>query len=321
MYSPTTRVLTVLELLQTLGRATGAELAQRLEVDGRTLRRYIGKLEDLGIPVVAERGRYGCYSLVAGFKLPPMMFTDDEALALSVGLLAARQLGLAQAAPAVESAQAKLERVMPPKLTRRTRALAQTVQLDLARALPASDNRALFELSEAAHARQRVKLAYASADGEATQREVDVYGLALRNARWYAVGHCHLRRGMRTFRIDRVQSVTPQLATFTPPEDFDAVKHLALGLATLPRAISVQVLLKTDLATAREQLFETIGLFQPVREGLMLYSQTDDLLWYARQLSRLECDFEIVAPRRLCTELAGHARRLAALATRAPATR
>ena len=83
MYSPTTRVLTVLELLQSHGRMSGAELARRLEVDGRTLRRYIAKLEDLGIPVVAERGRYGCYSLIAGFKLPPMMFTDDEALALS----------------------------------------------------------------------------------------------------------------------------------------------------------------------------------------------------------------------------------------------
>ena len=113
MYSPTTRVLTVLELLQTHGKLSGPELANRLGVDGRTLRRYIGKLEDLGIPVTAERGRYGSYSLIRGFKLPPMMFTEDEAMALSVGLLAARQLGLAEAALAVESAQAKLERVMP----------------------------------------------------------------------------------------------------------------------------------------------------------------------------------------------------------------
>lgn len=314
MYSPTTRVLTVLELLQTLGRSTGAELARRLEVDGRTLRRYIGKLEDLGIPVLAERGRYGCYSLVAGFKLPPMMFTDDEALALSVGLLAARQLGLAHAAPAAESAQAKLERVMPPKLTRRVRALAETVQLDLARALPAGDNQALLALSEAAHARQRVQIRYQSAESAVSLREVDVYGLALRNARWYAVGHCHLRGGTRTFRIDRVQAIEPRLATFTPPQDFDAVKHLALGLATLPRAISVQVLLKTDLATAREQLFETIGLFQPCESGLMLHSQTDDLRWYARQLARLECDFEIIQPGKLRTELAAQARHLLSLA-------
>lgn len=315
MYSPTTRVLTLLELLQALGRASGAELARRLEVDGRTLRRYIGKLEDLGIPVIAERGRYGCYSLMPGFKLPPMVFTDDEALALSVGLLAARRLGLAQAAPAVESAQAKLERVMPARLDRRIRALGETVQLDLARALPAGGNsQVLLALSKAAHERRRVQLHYRAADGEATQRSLDVYGLAWRGGRWYAVGHCHLRRGLRSFRLDRMEQVATGEERFTAPADFDAVSHLALGLATLPRAISVQVLLKTDLATAREQLFETIGLFQPCDGGLMLYSQTDDLPWYARQLARLECAFEIVSPRKLRTEVARHARRLLALA-------
>src|SRR5258708_19197010 len=122
MPRPTTRVLAVLELLQTHGRMSGAELARRIEVDGRTVRRYISMLEELGIPITAERGRDGAYMLVAGFKLPPMMFTDDEALALSVGLLAARGLGLADAAPAVASAQAKLERVMPASLKRRGRA-------------------------------------------------------------------------------------------------------------------------------------------------------------------------------------------------------
>src|SRR6476619_1063753 len=105
VYRPTARVLTVLELLQSHGRLTGAELARRLEVDIRTLRRYITMLQDLGIPLVAERGRNGAYELSSGFKLPPMMFTNEEALALSLGLLATRHLGLAQAASAVESAQ------------------------------------------------------------------------------------------------------------------------------------------------------------------------------------------------------------------------
>ena len=96
-YHPTTRVLAVLELLQAHGRISGPEMARRLDVDARTLRRYIAILEEFGIPITAERGRYGGYALVAGFKLPPMMFTDDEALALSVGLLAARSLGLSDA--------------------------------------------------------------------------------------------------------------------------------------------------------------------------------------------------------------------------------
>jgi len=94
MYHPTTRVLGVLELLQTHGRMSGAELARRIKVDTRTLRRYITRLEEIGVPITTERGRHGAYMLVAGYKLPPMMFTGEEALALSVGLLAARSLAL-----------------------------------------------------------------------------------------------------------------------------------------------------------------------------------------------------------------------------------
>src|SRR5262245_43820620 len=143
MSRPTTRVLAVLELLQTHSRMSSAELAERLEVDRRTVRLYVSMLEDIGIPITAERGRDGAYRLVSGFKLPPMMFTDDEALALSVGLLAARGLGLAEAAPAVASAQAKLERVMPANVRRRVRAVDETVTLDLSRPVSPGDHAAL----------------------------------------------------------------------------------------------------------------------------------------------------------------------------------
>src|SRR3954454_16660275 len=101
MYQPTTRVLTVLELLQTHGRISGPELARRLEVDGRTVRRYITILQDLGIPIEAERGRFGSYGLRPGYKLPPLMFGEDEAVAVTLGLLAARRMRLAVAAPAI----------------------------------------------------------------------------------------------------------------------------------------------------------------------------------------------------------------------------
>src|SRR5436190_11570694 len=112
MYFPTTRVLTVLELLQSRAKISGPELAERLEVNTRTVRRYITMLQDLGIPVEAERGRHGSYRLRPGFKLPPLMFTEDEALSLTLGLLVARRLGLTSAVaavPAVESAIAKIE--------------------------------------------------------------------------------------------------------------------------------------------------------------------------------------------------------------------
>src|SRR2546426_7974055 len=130
MYFPTTRVLTVLELLQSHQRLSGPDIAERLEVNPRTVRRYITMLQDLGIPVEAERGRYGTYRLRPGFKLPPLMFTEDEALALTLGLMAARRLGLAAAAPAVEGALAKVERVMPDTLRERIQAVQETLVID-----------------------------------------------------------------------------------------------------------------------------------------------------------------------------------------------
>src|SRR5918993_5524904 len=126
-YRPTTRLLSMLELLQARGRVGGPELARRLEVGERTVRRYVAMLQEMGVPVEAERGRYGAYTLRSGFELPPIMFTDEEALALALGLLSARRLGLSGVAPAVEGAQAKLERVMPEGLRGRLQAFEETV--------------------------------------------------------------------------------------------------------------------------------------------------------------------------------------------------
>ncbi len=319
MCSPTTRVLTVLELLQTHGRMSGVELAKRLEVDGRTLRRYITRLDELGIPVTSERGRHGYYSLVAGYKLPPMMFTDDEALAISVGLLASRQLGLAEAAPAVESAQAKLERVLPAPLKTRLRALSETVTLDLRASPSVSDNETLMTLSTAAHQRQRVHLRYrspAGGDFRESERDFDAYGLAWRARRWYVVGRCHLRNDLRSFRLDRIAQVVVVDAHFDAPQSFDAMAYLAHSVATLPRAISVVVLLKTDLKTAREELFDAMGVFQPCTEGVLLHSQADDLNWYAQQLARLPFAFEVREPDALRGALVACANELLAMAER-----
>lgn len=316
MQSPTTRVLAVLEMLQARGRISGTELAQSLGVDGRTLRRYIVTLEELGIPITSERGRYGGYALVAGFKLPPMMFTDDEALALALGLLAARGLGLSEAAPAVASAQAKLERVMPAPLMRRLRAVNETIALELPRAhVRAGDSDALVVLSAAAQARQQVHLRYLTAKGEATARDFNAYGLAWRSGRWYVVGHCHLRKGLRSFRIDRIEAVRPLPASFARPEGFDALAYLAHAVATLPRTHPIEVLLRADLALARREVFPALGLLEAHVDGVLLYAQADDLDWFARELSRLPFDFEIRTPVELTTALNACGRRLQRLAT------
>jgi predicted DNA-binding transcriptional regulator YafY len=297
MTRPTLRVLAVLELLQSRGRVSGPELARRVGVDGRTLRRYVAMLEELGIPIVAERGRFGGYALVAGFKLPPLVFTNDEALALSVGLLAARSLGLADAAPAVAGAQAKLQRVMPQALKRRLRAIDDTVALDLSRRSAApGDNAALVTLSAAAQARQRVHLRYRSREAQVTARDFDPYGLVWRSGRWYAVGHCHLRRDVRSFRLDRVVDARPLPASFGRPEEFDALAHLARSVATLPRAHAIEVLLRTDLDRARRETFDAIGIFAPEDDAVRLTAQADDLDWFARELARMPFDFTVLSP-------------------------
>ena len=168
---------------------SGPELAQRLEVNPRTLRRYIIMLQDLGIPIEAERGRNGAYVLSAGFKLPPMMFTNEEALALTVGLMSARYLNLADTDRAVESAIAKLERVMPLDLKSRVRALTETITLDPIGTSSAPPREiVLSTMSSAAQLRRRVHIRYHPNRGEDTERDFDPYGLTYYQHRWYAVG-------------------------------------------------------------------------------------------------------------------------------------
>lgn len=312
MAHPTSRVLALLELLQSSGRMTGAELARRLEVDGRTLRRYISTLEDMGIPISTEQGRYGGYRLVPGFKLPPMMFTDEEAQALSLGLIAARGLGLSDAAPAIESVQAKLDRVLPSAPKKTIAALRESVALQTGNARTNADARLLRVLSESAQARRIALLRYRAADGAQTSRRFNAYGLVFRSGRWYVVGHCHLRLGLRTLRLDRVAHAEVTGDAFERPGDFNAAEYLTRALATLPRSIDTEVLLRTDPATAREEVPLSLGLTEACSEGVMLRGSADELDWYARELMRLPFAFEIRAPAGLRKEVVRLARELAA---------
>jgi predicted DNA-binding transcriptional regulator YafY len=314
MPTPTNRVLALLELLQNADELSGTELTRQLEVDSRTLRRYITRLQDMGVPVQSVRGRYGAYRLMPGSKLPPLILTDPEAVAVSIGLLFARQLGLADTVAGAHSAQAKLERVMPPVLCNKLRAVSSAVQLELSQPVATLHSESLLEMSAAAQDRYRVRLRYQAANQEATEREFDCYGLAWRSGRWYAVGHCHLRAGLRSFRLDRIQSVTPLAVSFLAPFDFDAVRHLALGLATMPRRHAIVVRLMTSLATAQAELFDAIGVFRPLDDAIMLYSQADDLPWFARQLARVSFDFEVLQPPELREAIKACARHLLGLA-------
>ena len=307
-YRPTTRLLSMLELLQARGRMTGNELARRLEVGERTVRRYVAMLKEMGVPVEAERGRYGAYALRPGFKLPPMMFTDEEALALALGLLSARRLGLSGAALAVEGALAKLERVMPDALRERVRVFEETVvpAATVPSRLPAGE--LAVTLSEAVRERRRVRMRYRSWPSEETEREVDPYAVIHKEGYWYTVGYCHLRSGRRLFRLDRVLEAQALSETFERPPGFDTPERVLESLATMQEdRWSVEVLLETGIGEARRQVPSIGTALRETSCGVLLRSSTSDLDWMARVLADLDCSFVVKRPAELREAVKQHA--------------
>jgi predicted DNA-binding transcriptional regulator YafY len=315
MYHPTTRVLAVLALLQSHGRMTGSELSRRLEISARTLRRYIIMLQDLGVPIETERGRNGAYLLTSSHQLPPMMFTNEEALALSLGLLAARRLGLAETDRAIASALAKLERVMPVELKDRVRALTETISIGAQTENSiAPDDATLAIMSSAAKSKHRVRMRYQSQEEQKTDREFDPYGIVYLHQKWYVVGYCHLRKGLRSFRLDRVTSMELTDMEFDRPERFDALQHLAEAIATLPRRYSFEALLKTDLKTAQHEIRGALGILEVDPNGTLLTGSVDDLDWLARQFARFSFEFVVRRPKELNQALNRRSQELARLA-------
>jgi predicted DNA-binding transcriptional regulator YafY len=307
----------MLELLQARERIGVPELARRLEVGERTVRRYAAMLREMGIPIEAELGRYGAYYLRSGYRLPPMIFTDEEALGLALGLLAARHLGLAGVAPAVEGALAKLERVMSEALRGRVRALQETVSIAATRSRAPARSEALLTLAAAVGEQRRVRLRYSSGWSRETKREVDPYGVMHREGYWYAVGHCHLRKGMRLFRLDRVLEAEMLEETFARPAGLDSPGAVLSAVAnTHGDRWSVEVLLETRVEEVRGQL-PSVGLsLEQTEGGTLLRCSTWSLEWPARVLAGLDCSFVVRRPTELRDALEQRAEKLASLAKR-----
>lgn len=302
MYHPTTRVLTVLELLQAHRQMSGPRLAERLEVDVRSVRRYITMLQDLGIPIEAERGRYGNYRLMRGFKMPPLMLTEDEALALTLGLLAAKRLGLTMAAPAVEGALAKIDRVLPEALRERVQAVQEMLVLDSIsndqyRSSPESS--VVLTLSIATQQEKRIWMRYQSGQAAETERAVDPYGLIFHAGLWYTVAYCHLRKDLRTFRLDRILEAELLEESFTRPPGFNSLDHLRRSIASLPETWKVDVLLEISLEEAERQIPLTMAMLEQVQNGVVMSCYTQDLGWMAHFLVNLRCPFIVREPMEL----------------------
>ncbi|EPJ48451.1 MAG: hypothetical protein OFPI_29420 [Osedax symbiont Rs2] len=304
MAQSTTRTLAVLELLQSHTRLSGAELASRLSIDRRTLRRYIVALEELGIPIMSERGRYGGYSLMPGFKLPPMMFEDDEAMALSLGLLAAQQSGLVQSESAFASARSKLERVMPEPLRKKVRAIQHSISIDVtSSAVTATSNSAVLELSIATANQHCVAIEYKSASAVISSRIVNPYGAAFYLGRYYLVAHCQLREAIRIFAIERIGKIETTSDSFNAPQSINLINYIEKSLADIPREYYLEVLLETDLVTAQHYLGKALGELQLTASGVLLKHQCSDLAWFARQLAHWPFNFKVMGPSQLTDEL------------------
>ena len=305
MARPTARVLALLELLQAGGQHTVGALAARLDVDERTVRRYAGHLLDLGIPIDVTRGRYGGYRLAPGFKLPPLMFTDDEAVAVVLGLATSR------ATPAAGAAASKVRRVLPTALAGRIDALLSTMDTTATvRRTATPDTGTLLALADAARRHLTVTLSYTAWRGRASSRGLDPYGLVLHSGRWYVTGRDHASGEIRTFRLDRVGSVEATADRFTPPEDFDPVSHVLAGLAAVPYAHRVVVVLRTDLAAARRLIPRSVGTLTEVPDGVRLTARAERLDGAAQMLAGLGCAFTVEEPPELRDEVRALAQRL-----------
>jgi predicted DNA-binding transcriptional regulator YafY len=302
MLAPTSRLLELLELLQGRPLTTGRELAERLEIDVRTVRRYIAALQELGIPVEGQRGVGGGYRMRPGFRLPPLMLSDDEAVAVVLGLLGARRLGLDSATESVDGALAKIHRVLPATLRRRVEALEASLGFTTAATagVPVGGDTVLL-LADAIRRRRRVRTAYRSFSGEKTERDLSPHGLVVHAGRWYLAAHDHGRDDLRTFRVDRMwrTAVRDDGPAITAPEGFDAVAHVSRSLARVPWTWEVEVLLALPADRAAERIPPTLGELFEEEDGTLLRMRVTSLDWMASVLAGLGCPFTIRRPAEL----------------------
>ncbi len=313
MASPTARLLELLELLQARPLTTGREIADRLEVDARTVRRYVGVLQGLGIPIEGQRGVGGGYRIRPGYRLPPLMLDDDEAVAVVLGLLATRESGRDGAPDAVAGALTKINRVLPSTLRRQVEALEETLDFTASIGSAPADATLVLLLADAIRRRRRLHTAYRSFSGEESERELSPYGLVVHSGCWYVVAHDHKRDDLRTFRVDRMwRTSLAEGASVPPPDGFDAVAHLTRSLAGVPWRWQVEVLLDLPIDEAVRRIPATLAELADDRDGTLLRMRVNSLDWMATVLAGLGCGFRIREPDELRASVRALAERLAA---------
>lgn len=329
-YRPTGRVLTLLELLQSGGTRTTTELAERLGVDGRTVRRYVNQLIDLDLPVEPVRGRYGGYRLAPGHRLPPLMFDDDEALAVLLGLIAGGRTGLTTAAAtASETASAKIRRVLPARLARRLDTVLESLAFTASSgSFDAADAEVLLTLADAVRHRRPVAITYTDREGRRSDRTLHPYGIVAHSGRWYVTGGDPASGEDRNLRLDRIANPRALPGSFEEPAGPDPAERLLSGFATADYRYEVTVRVHGTVEQIRARLPASIAGVEEAEAGqvegmdavterwLRVEIRAERLDWLPPVLASLDRPFVIERPAELRDLVVGFADRLASSARR-----
>ncbi|WP_330316690.1 YafY family protein [Streptomyces platensis] len=329
MSRPTGRVLTLLELLQSGGTRTVAELADRLGVEGRTVRRYVNQLTDLDVPVESVRGRYGGYRLAPGYRLPPLMLSDDEALAVLLGLIAGRRAGLRTTErTASETATAKIRRVLPKHLARRLDTLLESLAFtDQPGEFAAPDAGVLLTLADAVRHRRPVSLRYTDRNGRRSERTLHAYGIVAHAGRWYVTGTDAGIGEDRTFRLDRLTDARTLPGSFEVPEGPGPAQRVLSGFATAQYRHEVTLRIHGTVEQIRAHLPAGVASLEeyeptadpdpPPERWLRVRLRAERLDWLPPALASIDRPFVIERPAELRDLVVALADRLTSCARRA----
>lgn len=321
MARSTARVLTLLELLQAGGTQSVSTLVTRLGVDERTVRRYVAQLIEMGVPIESRRGRHGGYRVAPGYRMPPLMLTDEEALTMLLGLVVGRRGGgLPIDDATVNGAVDKLRRVLPRGTAARLDALLSSADLALLGPLERSnteagsdtDPKVLMVIAESARDRHPVAVTYLRHDGQASQRTILPYGIVARSGRWYVAGHESRTGEVRTFRIDRISDPVALPGSFNVPADFDVSAAVLASLAATPWRHQVSARVVGTVDDLRSQVPAGLATLEPVSSDnaepwTRVRLRAERLDWVATFFAGLGRDFVIEEP----GELREHVRVLA----------
>ncbi|GAA5023422.1 YafY family protein [Kitasatospora paranensis] len=323
MSRPAGRVLTLLELLQSGGTRTTAELADRLGVEGRTVRRYVDQLLDLDVPVEAVRGRYGGYRIAPGHRLPPLMLGDDEAIAVLLGLVAGRRAGLTTTtATASETAAAKIRRVLPQHLVRRLDTVLESLSFtEPPGTFPTPDTGVLLTLADAVRHRRPVAIRYTDRDGRRSDRTVHPYGVVSHAGRWYVTGEDPGAAEDRTFRLDRIADARTLPGSFEPVAGQDPAERVLSGFAEAAYRYEVTLRIHGTVEQVRARLPAGVARVaeaapatdaDPATERWLLVDlRAERLDWLPPLLASLDRPFVIERPGELRDLVVAFANRLA----------